>query len=106
MNRLNLYLSDKIKATFTRKVEDTDSFVINKDFYIHRLLCDKKEMIFKEETTSSNFKVILFEKISGMLEIEYEGILDGTTGKYPYVKKRQVMIFISCGMKRFIILAL
>lgn len=88
MNRLNLYLSDKIKATFTRKVEDTDSFVINKDFYIHRLLCDKKEMIFKEETTSSNFKVILFEKISGMLEIEYEGILDGTTGKYPYVKEK------------------
>lgn len=88
MNRLNLYLSDKIKATFTRKVEDTDFFVINKDFYIHRLLCDKKEMIFKEETTSSNFKVILFEKISGMLEIEYEGILDGTTGKYPYVKEK------------------
>ena len=55
MNRLNLYLSDKIKATFTRKVEDTDSFVINKDFYIHRLLCDKKEMIFKEDDLSETF---------------------------------------------------
>ncbi len=88
MNQLWLRLSNKIKATLIRNVKDTDYFAINKSFQIIHLFCDDKKLCFQEEITDSNFKLIHFDKVSGNLKIEYEGILDGTSGNYPYVKEK------------------
>ena len=85
MKYLYLDLSNKIKAVYKAKLNN-DIIYLNKDFKIHKLLLDGQEIPYRIN------KSALWQTINvggkGEIYLEYEGILDGKSGLYPYVKEK------------------
>lgn len=92
MKRLRLELSSVIKGRYEIDVEDINKscFAINRSFIINTILCDNKIVNYKVIEIRYNYKIISFELLdeSNKVIIEYEGIIDGSTGRYPYVKEK------------------
>lgn len=92
MKTLHLELSSTIKGRFyiETKYIKNPYFMLNKSFFIHNVFCDNLPIRFQQDTIEYNYQKIFFDlpKNNQILLIEYEGILDGTTGRWPYVKEK------------------
>lgn len=90
MKYLKLELSDEIKAVYRQDNLDNNVFFLNKAFEIQSVKLDDKEVAIRK-TNEHNFSKVTFEAEDYQdktLEIIYKGILDGTTGRYPYVREK------------------
>ena len=89
MKKLRLKLSSVINGRYEIDVEDINKsyFALNKSFIINTISCDNKIVNYKVIEIRYNYKIISFDLLdeSHKVIIEYEGILDGSTGRYPYV---------------------
>lgn len=89
MKKLRLELSSVVKGRYEIDVEDINKscFALNRSFIINTISCDNKIVNYKVIETRYNYKIISFDLLdeSHKVIIEYEGIIDGSTGRYPYV---------------------
>ncbi|MBR5794774.1 MAG: hypothetical protein IKY26_01375 [Erysipelotrichaceae bacterium] len=88
MRELDLRLSNIIEGEYKTRVTKCNHFYINKAFKIDFLYFDDNSIDFSEEYVDSNYKIIYFDDLDGEIKIKYNGILDGTTGVYPYVREK------------------
>lgn len=92
MKTLHLELSSTIKGRFYIETKSIKNpfFMLNKSFFIHNVFCDNLPIHFQQDSIEYNYQKISFKlpEHNQILLIEYEGILDGTTGRWPYVKEK------------------
>lgn len=89
MIRLNLSLSSQIEGQWTSPLPQPlpTAFAINRSFQICRLLLDGQAVPYTEQLGQDNWKLISIDPRSGSeLAVCYKGVLDGSTGLYPYVR--------------------
>lgn len=91
MIRLNLSLSSQIEGQWTSPLPQPlpTAFAINRSFQICRLLLDGQAVPYTEQLGQDNWKLISIDPRSGSeLAVCYKGVLDGSTGLYPYVREK------------------
>ena len=85
MKYLELFLSDRIKGIYKTRLTGNILY-LNKDFKIKKLSVNGKETAHKI-TKNDCWQSITFDE-PGDVYLEYEGVLDGTSGLCPYVKEK------------------
>ncbi len=93
MRKLLLELSNGIVGDYQTEFSDfTDGiFVINRSFTIDSVDADGVRYGYLTKEVKDNYKIIQLDSgadDSALIRIQYHGILDGTTGGYPYAKER------------------
>lgn len=91
MQNLVLKLSDKIEAEYKVPANEVANgrFAINTSFEVEQIFVSGVNTAYQIEKTDKNYKFIFFDKgVSGDIVIKYSGVLDGTTGGYPYVREK------------------
>lgn len=96
---LQIDLTDQITGIFSASAEElpTDFFLLNISFTIDQMTLDGKTCNYTIETcTEDNYQLIRPDGLHGpqTIEIRYHGILDGTTGLYPYARETTLNDFI------------
>ena len=81
-----------VTANYVKDGAMGSSFLLNKDFVVHKILCDGKEIdiaesmkkvkVFREEVNQYNFP-----PYQNSLRIEYTGVLTGESGSFSHVRE-------------------
>ena len=91
MYKLHLRLSDHVEGHFTANGSHLSSgyFTLNSAFSVKCVLADGMPADYCARKVKEQYQIITFSAPDcRTLTVEYEGVLDGTTGRYPYVKEK------------------
>lgn len=92
MNRLHLELSDRIRGSFTADIcpDSEGRFYLNTAFSVLSVSVNESPVRFSVTGRENNWQTVSFPLTgsAGIVAVEYEGTLDGTTGMYPYVREK------------------
>lgn len=91
MYELRLRLSDRVEGRFTAGGPSLSGgfFALNSAFAVKGVLADGAPAAWRAGPEEGGYRIVSFHAPErGLLTIEYEGVLDGTTGRYPYVKEK------------------
>lgn len=91
MYALHLRLSDRVEGRFTASGCSLSGsrFALNSAFAVKRILADGMPADYYAEPVEDGYQIVAFEAPGcKSLAVEYEGVLDGTTGRYPYVREK------------------
>lgn len=91
MYKLHLRLSDHVEGRFTADHSHLSSgcFALNSAFSVKCVLADGMPADYCARQEKEGYQTVTFRAPDcRTLTVEYEGVLDGTTGRYPYVKEK------------------
>ena len=92
MNELDLVLSERICGRLRKRVNwtETSFFILNKSFEITKIRANGIEREFSRAEIVDNYAFYKLADVMGELDLEisYSGILDGSTGVFPYVREK------------------
>lgn len=91
MYKLHLRLSDHVEGHFAAGAPHLSSgyFALNSAFSVKCVLADGMPVDYCARQEKEGYQTVAFSAPDcRVLTVEYEGVLDGTTGRYPYVKEK------------------
>ena len=91
MYELLLRLSDRVEGYLTANRPSLSSsfFALNPAFAVKRVLADGVPILWNTTSGENGYQTVFFYAPDcKSLTVEYDGFLDGTTGRYPYVKEK------------------
>lgn len=91
MYKLHLRLSDHVEGHFAADGPHLSGgyFALNSAFSVKCVLADGMPVAYCARQEKEGYQTVAFSAPDcRVLTVEYEGILDGTTGRYPYVKEK------------------
>lgn len=91
MYKLRLRLSDHVEGHFAADGPHLSGgyFALNSAFSVKCVLADGMPVDYCARQEKEGYQTVAFSAPDcRVLTVEYEGILDGTTGRYPYVKEK------------------
>ena len=91
MNELRLRLSGHVEGHFAASGSHLSSgyFTLNPAFFVKCVLADGRPADYCVRQEKEMYQAVTFSAPDcRTLTVEYEGVLDGTTGRYPYVKEK------------------
>lgn len=95
---LTLNISKEISGILTAKKQELqkDFFILNKTFQVDEIALDHQKVSFTSQCIDNRYQAIYFKgpKTYEEIKIVYHGILDGTSGIYPYAKEMSTSNFI------------
>lgn len=87
MNELRLRLSGHVEGHFAASGSHLSSgyFTLNPAFFVKCVLADGRPADYCVRQEKEGYQTVTFSAPDcRTLTVEYEGVLDGTTGRYPY----------------------
>ena len=91
MNELRLRLSGHVEGHFAASGSHLSSgyFTLNPALFVKCVLADGRPADYCVRQEKEGYQTVTFSAPDcRTLTVEYEGVLDGTTGRYPYVKEK------------------